>query len=142
MSHHNKAAVERMLQVMTSGRESAVGECVTTNWVNHDPSLPPLRGLEGAAELVRLWRTGFSNLKLEIEDSIEADDKVACRFRISGTHSGSLMGIPASGKSVSVLGTGIFRVVDGKLADNWVNFDALGLLQQIGAVPAPSQSVA
>jgi predicted ester cyclase len=84
---------------------------------------------------MRLWRTGFSNLKVEIEDSIEADDKVACRFRMSGTHTGPLMGIPASGKPVSVVGTGIFRVVDGKLADNWVNIDALGLMQQIGAVP-------
>ena len=47
------------------------------------------------------------------------------------------MGIPASGKPVSVLATGIFHVVDGRLAENWVNFDALGILQQIGAMPAP-----
>ena len=140
MSQSNRAAVERMLQVIASAPESAVAECVTPNWVNHDPSLPPLRGLEGAASLVRLWRTGFTNLKLEVEDSIEAGDKVACRFRVSGTHSGPLMGVPASGQSVSVVATGIFRVVDGKLSDNWVNFDALGLLQQIGAVPALSKS--
>jgi predicted ester cyclase len=47
------------------------------------------------------------------------------------------MGIPASGKPVSVLVTGIFRLVDGKMAENWVVFDALGLLQQIGAAPMP-----
>jgi predicted ester cyclase len=140
MSHHNKAAVERMLQAIVSGSESTVRTCVTPNWVNHDPSLPPLRGLEGAAELARLWRTGFSNLKMEIEDSIEMEDKVACRFRVSGTHSGPLMGIPGSGRPVSVVATGIFRISDGKLADNWVNFDALGLLQQIGAVPAPGET--
>ena len=136
MSQNNRAAVERMLQSFSSGPESAADKFVTPNWVNHDPSLPPLKGLEGAAQLMRLWRTGFSNLKVEIEDSLEVDDKVACRFRISGTHTGPLMGIPPSGKPVSVLATGIFRVVDGKLADNWVNFDALGLMQQIGAVPS------
>jgi predicted ester cyclase len=70
---------------------------------------------------------------------VEADDKVACRFRVTGTHSGPLMRIPASGKPVSVLATGIFRMVDGKMAENWVNFDALGLLQQIRAVPALGQ---
>jgi steroid delta-isomerase-like uncharacterized protein len=139
MSHHNQAAVERMLQAIASAPESAVGELVTPNWVNHNPTLPPLQGLDGAAQRMRLGRTAFSNLKVEIEDSLEADDKVACRFRISGTHTGPLMGIPASGKPVSVVATGIFRVVDGKLADNWVNFDTLGLMQQIGAVPAPGQ---
>jgi predicted ester cyclase len=114
-----------------------VGEYFTPNWVNHDPSLPPLQGLEGAVGLLRIWRTAFSELKAEVEDAVEAGDKVACRFRISGTHSGPLFGVPASGKPVSVLATGIFRVADGKLAENWVNVDALGILQQIGAMPAP-----
>ena len=105
MSQQNKAAVERLLQAFASAPESAVGETFTTNWVNHDPSLPPLQGLEGAAQLVRLWRTGFSHLKVEIEDALEEGDKVACRFRISGTHTGPVMGIPASGKSISVWST-------------------------------------
>jgi predicted ester cyclase len=122
---------------MGSIPESAVDEYFTSNWVNHDPSLPPLQGLEGAVGLLRIWRSAFSNLKAEVEDSVEAGDKVAVRFRISGTHSGPLMGVPASGKPVSVLATGIFRVADGKMAENWVNLDALGILQQIGALPAP-----
>jgi predicted ester cyclase len=135
MSYHNTAAVSRLLQVMGTAPESAVGEYFTSNWVNHDPTLPPLRGLEGAAGLLRIWQSAFSNLRAEVEDSVEAGDKVACRFRMTGTHTGPLMGIAASGKSVSILATGIFRVVDGKLAENWVNLDSLGLLQQIGAVP-------
>jgi len=137
MSNNNRAVVERLLQEMGSIPESAVGEYFTSNWVNHDPSLPPLQGLEGAVGLLRIWRSGFSNLKAEVEDSVEAGDKVAVRFRISGTHSGPLMGVPASGKPVSVLATGIFRVADGKMAENWVNLDALSILQQIGALPAP-----
>jgi predicted ester cyclase len=137
MSHHNRAAVERMLQAFSLAPESAVADLVTRDWVNHDPTLPPLQGYEGAAQLIGLWKSAFSNLKVETEDSLEADDKVAVRFRISGTHTGPLMGVPASGKPISVVATGIFRVVDGKLADNWVNLDALGLMQQIGAAPMP-----
>ena len=136
MSHHNTKAVERMLQAIESAPESSVSENFTPKWVNHDPSLPPLSGLDGAAQLIRLWRSGFSNLKVEIEDAFELDDKVACRFRVSGMHTGPLMGVPPTGKPISVTGTGIFRLVDGKLADNWVNFDALGLMQQVGAVPS------
>jgi predicted ester cyclase len=142
MSHHNAAAVHRVLQVMGSAPASAVGEYFTPDWINHDPSLPPLAGLEGAAGLLRIWQTAFSNLRADVEDSLEAGDKVACRFRISGTHTGPLMGIPGSGKPVSILATGIFRVVDGKLAENWVNVDALSLMQQIGAIPEPGRQPA
>jgi predicted ester cyclase len=135
MSHHNTAAVTRLLQVLGTAPESTVSEYFTPNWINHDPTLPPLQGLDGAAELLRIWQSAFSNLRAVVEDSVEAGDKVACRFRIMGIHEGPLMGIPASGKPVSILATGMFRVVDGKLAENWVNLDSLGLLQQIGAIP-------
>jgi predicted ester cyclase len=138
----NAAAVERILGEFASPREVAVDQLFTADWVNHDPSLPPMQGLAGAAQLMDLWRSSFSNLKIEMEDSLEEGDKVACRFRITGTHTGPLMGIPASGKPISVLATGIFRMVGGKMAENWVNFDALTLMQQIGAVPAPGQASA
>jgi predicted ester cyclase len=56
-----------------------------------------------------------------------------------GTNSGEMMGIPATGRLINVVGTGIFRVVDGKVSDNWVNFDALGMMQQLGVVPMPQR---
>ena len=137
MSHHNSEVLERALNSF-SAPASAVAANFTADWVNHDPSLPPMSGLAGAEQLLGLWSTAFTNLKLRVEDSIEEGDKVAARFRITGTHSGSLMGVPATGKPISVLATGIFRVVNGKLAENWVNIDALSLMQQIGAVPQPN----
>ncbi len=139
MSHRNAEILERALNSF-SAPASAVAENFTADWVNHDPSLPPMSGLAGAEQLLGLWRMAFSNLKLQVEDSIEDGNKVAARFRITGTHSGPLMGVPATGRPISVLATGIFRVVDGKLAENWVNLDALSLMQQIGAVPAPGQA--
>ena len=95
-----------------------------------------MQGLEGAKQLIDLW-SAFSERKLTIEDSIAEGDKVAVRFSITGKHTGEMMGIAPTGKTIHIIGTGIFRVVDGKTTDNWVNFDALGLLQQLGAVPMP-----
>jgi predicted ester cyclase len=133
----NVAVVRKMLDIFENASLEQIGQVFAANWVNHDPSLPPLQGLEGAKQLIALW-SGLSKRKVTIEDSISEGDQVAVRFRINGTHSAEFMGVPASGRLVNVSATGIFKIVDGKATDNWVNFDALGLLQQIGAVPMPA----
>ena len=79
----------------------------------------------------------FSERKVTIEDAVAEGDKVAMRFSITGKHTGAMMGIAPTGKTIHISASGIFRIVDGKATDNWVNFDALGLLQQLGAVPMP-----
>ena len=134
----NVAVIRKMFDMFESGANANVDQVFAANWVNHDPSLPPLQGLEGAKQLIGLW-SGVSNRKVVIEDSVNDGDRVAIRFRLSGTHSGDLMGIAPSGRMVNVTAMGLFKIVGGKLTDNWVNFDALGLLQQIGAVPMPGK---
>jgi predicted ester cyclase len=133
----NVAVVRKMLDIFENASLEQIGQVFAANWVNHDPSLPPLQGLEGAKQLIALW-SGLSKRKVTIEDSVSEGNQVAVRFRINGTHSAEFMGVPASGRLVNVSATGIFKIVDGKATDNWVNFDALGLLQQIGAVPMPA----
>ncbi len=137
MSVTNVAVVRKMLDGIQNGGTDGLDQVFAANWVNHDPSLPPMQGLEGAKQLVALWSAGLSNTRVVIEDSVSDGDKVAVRFKITGTNTGDMLGIPATGRMVNVTATGIFRIVDGKVTDNWVNFDALGLLQQIGAVPIP-----
>ena len=61
------------------------------------------------------------------------------RFTLRGTHKGDLMGIPATGKQVTMTGLDLFRLVDGKIVEELVEWDALGLLQQLGVVPTPEQ---
>jgi steroid delta-isomerase-like uncharacterized protein len=139
-SAENLAMVRRMLDVMTSGNTNELAQFVASNWVNHDPSLPPLEGLEGAKQLANMWRGAFPDLKITIDDSISEGEKVAVRFHVVGKNTGAFMDMPATGKSVNVTGTGIFRVANGKLTDNWVNFDALGLMQQLGLVPVPGRA--
>lgn len=135
----NVAIVRKMLDVIEQGTVAEIENIFAPNWVNHDPSLPPMQGLEGAKMLVGLWSGGLSKTKVTIEDSVTEGDRVAVRFRIMGTNSGEMMGIPATGRLINVTATGIFRVVDGKVTDNWVNFDALGLMQQLGVVPLPQR---
>jgi predicted ester cyclase len=132
----NKSVIRNMLLALEKGDKQNVDQYIASNWVNHDPSLPPMQGLEGAKQLIELW-SAFSNRKVTIEDSLAEGDRVAMRFTISGTHTGSLMGIAPTGKTINLTASGIFRIVDGKATDNWVNFDALGMLQQLGAAPMP-----
>ena len=132
----NESVVRNMLQVIQKGDAGLVEKYFASNWVNHDPSLPPLKGLDGARQLINLW-SGFSNMSLTVEDTLSQGDRVAVRFRLSGTHSGPVMGIAPTGKKINITGTGIFKLVNGKATDNWVNFDSLGLLQQLGAVQLP-----
>jgi predicted ester cyclase len=87
-----------------------------------------------------IFRSALPDGHIEIEDLLAEGDKVATRFRLRGTNTGSFQGMPPTGKAVDITATGIFRVVDGRVADNWVNFDALGLMQQLGVVPAPGQA--
>jgi predicted ester cyclase len=132
----NEDVIRNMLQAIQNGDTGAVEKYFAPNWVNHDPTLPPMQGLEGARRLISTWG-GFSNVSVTIEDSLSQGDRVAMRFRMTATHSGPVLGIPPTGKTIDITGTGIFKVVDGKATDNWVNIDSLGLLQQLGAVQLP-----
>ncbi len=130
----NVAVIRKMFDLLESGSSTDLDKIFAANWVNHDPSLPPMQGLEGAKQLIALW-SGLTDRKVTVEDSVTDGDRVAIRFKLAGKQTAEFMGIAPTGRLVNVSGTGIFRVVDGKATDNWVNFDALGLLQQLGAVP-------
>lgn len=85
-----------------------------------------------------MFSAGFSNIRHSIEDIVAEGDRVAFRMTMDSTHTGEFMGVPASGKQVSFLGIGIMRIADGKVADYWGSPDAMGLMQQIGALPMPA----
>jgi predicted ester cyclase len=137
-TEENKALFQRMIQLQVSGDLNTVDQVIAPNWVNHDP--PFLQGYEGFRQMTIGFRSAFSDMRVEIEDILAEGDKVAARFRLRGTNTGSLWGMPPTGKAVDVTATGIFRVVDGRVTGNWVNMDALGLMQQLGVVPAPGQT--
>jgi len=100
-----------------------------------------LRGPKDFVPLVERIRSAFPDIKVEVEDTFGADDKVVLRWSASMTHRGDSLGIAASGKSVRLTGITIVEIVNGKIVAGWDNWDQLGMLEQIGAYTTP-QSIA
>lgn len=111
--------------------------------VDHAPLAFPGRapGAAGLLQVVRMIRAALPDLRREIEDQIAEGDLVVTRFTDRGTHRGELMGIPATGREVSVSGINIECVRSGRITEVWHIEDLMGLMQQLGAVPGPGPSV-
>ena len=144
MSEENKAILRRVTdEVFTQGNLDVVDELFAPSYVLHDPGVPggELRGIESfKQQWVSMFRTAFPDLQLSVEDQVAEGDKVVTRYTGRGTHQGELMGIPPTGNEVVVSGTIMSRVSDGKIEEEWNNFDALGMMQQLGVIPPPGQS--
>ena len=94
-------------------------------------------GVESAKQFVEVYRNAFPDIQMTVEDLISEGDKVVTRWTARGTHQGELFGAPPSGNRVEITGITVDRFSGGKFAESWTNYDALGLMQQIGAVPSP-----
>lgn len=138
MSAENKALARRLVEeAYNGGRLDVTDELVAGDFVGHDPSLPEeVRGPAGVKELIAGYRAAFPDIHVTIEDQIADGDRVVTRWSVKGTHQGELMGMPATGKQATVTGITIDRIADGRIAESWDNWDTLGLMQQLGAVPA------
>lgn len=140
MSAANKALSRRLVEeAFNAGRLEVVDELVARDYVGHDPSLPEdARGPDGVKELIAGYRAAFPDIRVTVEDQIAEGDMVVTRWAATGTHQGELMGMPATGKQGTVTGITIDRITDGKIVESWDNWDTLGLMQQLGAIPAPA----
>jgi len=131
----NKTLVRRFYEECFNQRNLAlVDELCSTTHVFHNPPTT-LRGRDEFKQLLSLYITAFPDARFTVEDQIAEGDRVASRYTFRGTHQGELMGIAPTGKQVTVTGMIINRIVNGKSEEGWLNFDALGMLQQLGAVP-------
>jgi steroid delta-isomerase-like uncharacterized protein len=114
----------------------AVDEIYASGFVGHDPAMPEdVRGVEGAREFYGMYQSAFPDVQITIEEQVAEGDTVATRWTARGTHQGELMGVPPSGNRVEVAGVTISRIEGGKVAEEWDNYDALGMMQGIGAIP-------
>ena len=137
----NKAIVRRFYkEVFEQGKLSLADELFSADYVNDDPHGPPggwPRGPQGVKMIAASYREAFPDITFAIDEQLSDGDQVVTRWSSGGTNSGPLMGMPASGKKVRVACISIERIANGKIAATHVNFDMLGLLQQVGAIPAP-----
>ena len=137
-TEQNKANDRRIIEGLNQGNVNVFDELMVLNFVDHDASTT-MQGLEAFKQFVSAYLTAFPDLHFTIEDQIAEEDKTTLRYTARGTHRGELMGIPPTGKQVTVTGIFITRWANGKAEESWLNFDALGMLQQLGVVPAPGQ---
>jgi steroid delta-isomerase-like uncharacterized protein len=128
-------------EAFNQGNLDALDDILSSDYVDHNapPGLPP--GPAGIKQIIGGFRSAFPDTRMTIKDQIAEGDRVATRYTFQGTHLGDLMGIPPSGKAASMTGITIARVANGKMTEGWVVYDLLGLMQQIGAIPAPEAVV-
>ena len=136
-TEENKVLARRFLEeVFSEGNLDAIDELFAPDWVDHDAARPEaLHGSEGARQLVEGYRGAFPDLHITVEDQVAEGEKVVTRWTARGTHQGELLGIPPSGNQVTITGITIDRFSGGKMVESWDNYDALGMMQQIGAIP-------
>lgn len=94
-------------------------------------------GVDAWRQNVETLLGAFPDARLHVEDIFAAGDKVAVRAYLTGTHSGPFLGIPATGRQIRYDSNELYRIADGKIAEEWICSDMLTLMMQIGAVPAP-----
>src|SRR6202163_179770 len=137
MSEANKNVVRRLFQeVWNKGNLQVTDELFTPNYAHHDASTPDFgRGPDSEKKRATLYRTAFPDIHLTIEDVIAEGETVMTRWSCRGTHKGDLNGTAPTGKHVTISGVTVVRVSNGKIAEGYVNWDALGLMQQLGVVP-------
>ena len=138
----NKALYRRWLEeVVSTGDLALADELLAPDYALHCPGMPGPVDREGHKQLVLMFHTAFPDWRETIDDVIAEGDKVVIRVSGSGTHEGEFQGIPPSHARVTATGVGIGRIENGRIAEAWAAYDALGMMQQIGAIPAPAQAV-
>lgn len=139
----NKALVRRYWQEASRrGLPAVMDEFLAPDVVSHPPasaSPGPIRGLDAFKRFVAIQFGAFPDLAVTVEDLISEGDTVAARVTTRGTHKGDLMGLPPTGRRVEWSGISMTRHAGGRIVEQWGEFDALGLLQQLGGdvLPAP-----
>jgi len=133
----NKAIIRRVFdEIVNNGNLGVADELIGPAYVNHGVPVPAT-GPEALKMAVGLFRTAFPDIHVTLEQVVAEGDRVATHGYFTGTHKGDFNGIPPTGKSIKVAYVDLWRLENGKAAENWVQMDMMGLVQQLGVAPAP-----
>jgi steroid delta-isomerase-like uncharacterized protein len=137
-TEENKAIVRRWFEeVINQQRVDRAGELVTQDYVDHGALPGQAPGLEGAKQKWAMYIAAVPDLHGTVEDMLAEGDEVAARWTAEGTHQGELLGVPATGKRFRFTGISICRLAEGKMAEQFEQWDRLDLMQQLGVIPTP-----
>ena len=123
-------------EIFNQGRVAIAEEIYASHLVNHDPHHPDIHTLADVKRFVQTYRTAFPDLHITIQDMITQDDKVVIRWSAHGTHAGTLINLPPTGRQITITGMNILRITNGKIQEEWANWDIFSLMQQLGIIPS------
>jgi steroid delta-isomerase-like uncharacterized protein len=137
MSTGNKEIARRFMEeCWNQGQLDSISELVSDNCSFHDPVFPNLEaGAENIKRHISMCRSGFPDLKFTIEDTIAERNEVVLHWMARGTHKGQFLGMAPTDKTASVCGTSIFRIDDGKIVEQWADWNLMSLMEQLGMAP-------
>jgi steroid delta-isomerase-like uncharacterized protein len=145
-TEENKALVRREIGELFNhtGDLDVAEEVYAPDFVGHDSTLPgDLHGVEAAREFAASFRSAFPDLTCTIEDQLAEGEKVATRWRASGTHEGETEELgPPTGNRMEITGISIEQISKGKVVESWDNYDAMSLMQQLGHISSPEEAEA
>ena len=132
----NKSVIRAFVDgVINQGKFELADDIVVENFVELDPLPGQSQGREGLKEVIRQIRNAFPDIHWVIDEMVAEGDKVFSRFTWTGTHEGTFLGIPATGRKITVKGMVIDRLEAGKMADSRILMDTMAMMQQLGVLP-------
>ncbi|MBP0615783.1 ester cyclase [Jiella sp. KSK16Y-1] len=139
MSDLGNTFMRRFVQFINTADEKLGEELIAPNAEFYVPfQSEPLVGPRGWLKAVEVMRGGFPDVQWTLEELVVEGEKIAARYTMRGTHEGTFFGVPATGKKIAIQTMNFYAMANGKIVGERGQPDLLGLMQQIGAVPAPS----
>src|SRR5215203_1882728 len=144
MSEENKEKMRRFLEeAFGQGKTEVVDELLHSDFVCYDPNSETgeIRGADTIKGEIEYFHSAVPDLTYTVEDQVAEGDKVVSRYTVSGTHQGEFFGVPGTGNRIVMTGINIDRFDDesGMLVEEWPEYDLLGAMKQIGAIPEPQE---
>ena len=136
----NKKIARQFFEYFAKGDVQQIENLWGSDYQLHFPGRPKALGKEESKQLLKDYSTGFPDKEMKVEDQVAEGDLVVTRTNVKGTHKGTFQGISASNKKMEVTVIAIHRIVDGKIVEEWTEFDAYGMMKQIGAIPEMATS--
>ena len=121
-------------EAWNKGNLEAADQVFAASFTHPHLASEPFSGPARAKQFIAAYRTAFPDIHIQIEEQIVEEDRLAVRCRMQGTHAGELMGVPPTGKRVTAGVMLFFRFEEGKIVEEWIEFNQLSVLQQIGVI--------
>ena len=134
----NIATTQQFGDAINAGQFSRFHDLMSPSVVDQDAAPDQGPGPEGFVGFFETLTTAFPDLNFAVDHMVADDDNVSIAYTVTGTHKGDFMGVPPTGKLISVRGMQIARFENGKIAERWGSSDELGILKQLGTVAVTS----